>query len=360
MKPMSDDAQVGGLAQTRRPTMEDVALRAGVSRALVSIVFRDQPGAGEQTRARVRAAAAEIGYRPDTRAQLLSRKQTRLIGVSFGVGHEFHADLVTELYAAAQHSGYELVLSGVTSHRKEQRAAQDLLAFRCDAVILLGPSARLAELAAIGRQTPTVVVARAVRAEGIDVVRTDDVTGAELATRHLLELGHRRILHVDGGRAPGAAERRRGYLAAMRAAGLERLTKIIAGGLTEAEGSQAAASLIDRRMRSARMSDGDSATAAVVFNDQSAVGFLATVRAAGINVPQQISVVGYDDSRLARASWARLTTIGQDSAAIAEAAVERATARIAGEPVGKPVLIKPTLIERATTAPPTGRPSPLR
>ena len=371
MKLMSDDAQVDGLAQTRRPTMEDVALRAGVSRALVSIVFRDQPGAGEQTRARVRAAAAEIGYRPDTRAQLLSRKQTRLIGVSFGIGHEFHADLVTELYAAAQHSGYELVLSGVTPNRKEQRAAQDLLAFRCDAVILLGPSARLPELAAIGRQTPTVVVARAVRAEGIDVVRTDDVTGAELATRHLLELGHRRILHVDGGRAPGAAERRRGYQAAMRAAGLERLTKIISGGLTEAEGSQAAASLIGRRMRpegvegrastrSARISDGDRATAAVVFNDQSAVGFLATVRAAGINVPRQISVVGYDDSRLARASWARLTTIGQDSAAIAEAAVERAIARIAGEPAGKPVLIKPTLIERATTAPPTGRPSPLR
>jgi DNA-binding LacI/PurR family transcriptional regulator len=352
--------------------MEDVALRAGVSRALVSIVFRDQAGAGEQTRARVRAAAAEIGYRPDTRAQLLSRKQTRLIGVSFGVGHEFHAELVTELYAAAQRSGYELVLSGVTPNRKEQRAAQDLLAFRCDAVILLGPSARLAELAAIGRQTPTVVVARAARTEGIDVVRTDDVTGAELATRHLLELGHRRILHVDGGRAPGAAERRRGYQAAMRAAGLERLTKIISGGLTEAEGSQAAAaSLIDRQMRPepvegrvstrpARISDGDHATAAVVFNDQSAVGFLATVRAAGINVPRQISVVGYDDSRLARATWARLTTIGQDSAAIAEAAVERAIARITGEPAGKPVLIKPTLIERATTAPPTGGPSPLR
>ena len=226
--------------------MEDVALRAGVSRPLVSIVFRDQPGASEETRARVRAAAAEIGYRPDTRAQLLSRKQTRLIGVSFGVGHEFHAELVTELYAAAQDSGYELVLSGVTPDRREQRAAQDLLAFRCDAVILLGPSARLTDLAAIGRQTPTVVVARAVTAEGIDVVRTDDVTGAELATRHLLELGHSRILHVDGGRAPGAAERRRGYQAAMRAAGLGQLVRIVPGGLTEAEGSRAADWLIDR------------------------------------------------------------------------------------------------------------------
>ena len=97
---------------------------AGVSRPLVSIVFRDQPGAGEETRARVRAAAAEIGYRPDARAQLLSRKQTRLIGVSFGVGHEFHAEQVTELYAAAQDSGYGLVLSGVTPDRREQRTAR--------------------------------------------------------------------------------------------------------------------------------------------------------------------------------------------------------------------------------------------
>jgi DNA-binding LacI/PurR family transcriptional regulator len=133
----------------------------------------------------------------------------------------------------------------------------------------------------------------------------------------------------------------------MRTAGLAQLARIIPGGLTEAEGSRAARSLIDGQYR-------DSATAAFVFNDQSAVGFLATVRASGMDVPRQLSVVGYDDSRLARASWARLTTIGQDTAAIARAAVERAIARITGEPTGKATLIRSTLIERATTAPPNG------
>jgi DNA-binding LacI/PurR family transcriptional regulator len=226
---------------------------------------------------------------------------------------EFHADLVTELYAAAQDSGYELVLSGVTPGRRVQSAAQDLLAFRCDAVILLGPGARLADIAAIGRQTPTVVVARAAAAEGIDVIRTDDVTGAELATRHLLELGHSRIVHVDGGRAPSAAERRHGYrYGARRRSGTPGQHH--PRGLTEAEGSRAAGWLIDGQ-------DPDSATAAVVFNDQSAIGFLASLRASGINVPRRVSVLGYDDSRLARATWARLTTIGQDTAAIARAAV---------------------------------------
>ena len=91
----------------RRPTMEDVAARAGVSRALVSIVFRDAPGAGEQTRARVRAAAAELGYRPDTRARLLGRSRTGLVGVVFGVRHTFHTDLVESLYTAAEPAGYE-------------------------------------------------------------------------------------------------------------------------------------------------------------------------------------------------------------------------------------------------------------
>ena len=117
---MTDDAQVGD-SLADQPWKTSPAGPA--SPALVSIVFRDQPGASDQTRARVRAAAAEIGYRPDSRAQLLSRKQTRLIGVSFGVGHEFHADLLTKLYAAAQDSGYELVLSGVTPDRREQRRA---------------------------------------------------------------------------------------------------------------------------------------------------------------------------------------------------------------------------------------------
>ncbi len=328
--------------------MSDVAARAGVSRALVSIVFRDQPGAGVETRERVRAAAAEIGYRPDSRAQLLSRKQTRLLGVSFGVGHEFHADLVSALYAAAQDRDYELVLSGVTPGRAEQRAAQDLLAFRCDALVLLGPTARPTELAALGRQAPTVVVARAVSTGGVDVVRTDDVTGARLATTHLLDLGHTRIAHIDGGRAPGAAERRRGYQAAMRTAGLGRMITIVPGGLTEAEGSRGAAWFLHQHTEF-------EATAVSVFNDQSAIGFLATVRAAGVDVPRSLSVVGYDDSRLARASWARLTTIGQDTDAIARAAVARAIARIDGEPAGAPVLIKPSLVERSTSASPPPR-----
>lgn len=99
---------------SRTPTMEDVAARAGVSRALVSIVFRSAPGASSATRERVLAAARELDYRPDSRASRLGRTRTRALGVVFGVGHPFHGDVIESLYAAADQTGYEIVLSGVS------------------------------------------------------------------------------------------------------------------------------------------------------------------------------------------------------------------------------------------------------
>ena len=122
-----------------RPTLEDVARHAGVSRALVSIVMRDVPGASDETRARVRRAADEIGYRPDPRARRLRQLRTKLLGVTFAAGQEFHAELVDGVYAAADEFGYEVVLSGVTRHHDEQRAVRTLLDDRCEAVLLLGP-----------------------------------------------------------------------------------------------------------------------------------------------------------------------------------------------------------------------------
>ena len=121
-----------------RPTMTDVARRAGVSRALVSIVFRDVPGASAETRVRVRAAAEELGYRPDRRARLLSRRRTQVLGVAFALGHEFHADLLAGLYRAAAAHDQDLALSGTTADRDEGEAVADLLALRCDALLLLG------------------------------------------------------------------------------------------------------------------------------------------------------------------------------------------------------------------------------
>lgn len=328
--------------------MQDVATRAGVSRALVSIVFRDLPGASAATRERVRAVAAEIGYRPDHRARLLSRRQTRLLGVTFVVAHEFHNDVVVELYAAAAAQDYELVLSGITPGREEAQAVQELVSLRCDGLILIGPTMKAAELDAVGRLTPTVSVARLVSAE-IASVGTDDHAGARLATEHLIELGHTRIVHLDGGRAPGAPQRRRGYQHAMRAAGLADLISIQSGGLSEDHGRDAAQHVLclEKSVRP---------TATFAFNDQCAAGYLAILERAGVRVPEDHSVVGFDNSRIARSLLTQLTTIGQNLPELSRCAVERAVGA-QRQRSRRNLLIAPELVVRESTARPTALPT---
>ncbi len=156
-----------------RVTMEDVAARAGVSRALVSIVFRGVTGASDATRERVLAAARELDYRPDTRASRLGRTRTRMVGVTFSVGAAFHGDLIQSLYTHADAAGYEVVLSGVTPDRSESAAVETLLAERCESIVVLGSALGAAELGRLAGRLPVVSVLRAVRGE-VDVVRTDD------------------------------------------------------------------------------------------------------------------------------------------------------------------------------------------
>ncbi|MCX5336574.1 MULTISPECIES: LacI family DNA-binding transcriptional regulator [unclassified Streptomyces] len=330
----------------KRPTLADVASRAGVSTALVSIVMRGAKGAGEATRERVLQAAREIGYRPDARARLLRSHRSHLLGVQFGLQHPFHSDLVEGIYAAAEPAGYQIALSAVAAGRGEQRAVETLLDDRCEALILLGPQAPAARLAELAGQLPVVSVARRLRPSvpGLEVVRTADDEGARQAVDHLVALGHRDIAHIDGGRAPGAADRRRGYRTAMNRHGLGEYIRILPGGLTEEEGAEAARTLSATRPRP---------TAVLAFNDRCATGVLDLFLRSGVAVPGDISVVGFDDSHLARLAHIDLTTVGQDIARLAGLAVGRAVARLEGAeiPAGEQV-ITPRLVVRGTSAPP--------
>ena len=330
----------------KRPTLADVAARAGVSTALVSIAMRGAKGVSAVTREHIFSVAQEIGYRPDARARLLRSRRSRLLGVQFGLQHPFHADLVECLYAVAEPSGYQITLSAVAASRSEQRATEALLADRCEALILLGPQAPSTRLAKLAAQLPVICVARRLppSAPGVEVVRTADDDGASQAVEHLVALGHRDIVHIDGGRAPGAADRRRGYRTAMRRHGLADRISVLPGGLTEEDGAAAAGVLQAVHPRP---------TAVVAFNDQCAVGLLDVFLRAGISVPGQISVVGFDDSHLARLAHINLTTIGQDIPRLADLAVVRALARLEGENApGRETVIAPHLVIRATTAPP--------
>lgn len=326
----------------RRPTLADVADRAGVSRALVSIVMRDVAGASDSTRERVRRAAEEIGYRPDPRARRLRQHRTKLVGMTFAAAQEFHADLVDGVYRAAEKLGYDVVLSAVTPHRDEPRALRTLLDDRCEGLVLIGSQLPARRLAALEERVPLVVVTR--RVFGVDAVRSDDVAGAVTGVEHLLELGHRRIHYLDGGRAPGAAERLRGYRRAVAAAQVPEV--ISPGGLTEREGAAAAAEMLD---------GGDLPEAVFAFNDRCALGVMDVLIRAGVQVPQQVSVLGFDDSPLAGLAHIALTTLRQDSAGLAAAAMERLVGRLdgtGGSAAGAVDIVRvPTLVVRSSTAP---------
>jgi DNA-binding LacI/PurR family transcriptional regulator len=326
----------------RRPTLADVAAAAGVSTALVSIVMRDKPGASPANRTRVLEAAERLGYRPDSRARLLRSGRSRLLGVVFGVQLAFHGDLLTGLYDAADRAGYELALSAITPDRDEHRAIGGLLQDRCEAMILLSLTAPVRELADLAATMPTVVLMRPVRDPAVDVIRTDDRRGLRQAVDHLVELGHRRIAHIDGGRTPGSADRRRGYLEAMRRHGLTADIQVLPGGPMDEDGTAAARQLL-----------ADPPTAVAAFNDRSAVGVLDTLRRAGLEVPGDVSVVGYDDSSVARLRHVDLTTVAQDATRLAELAVQRAVDRIEGRPVyHREIVVPPHLVVRGTTGPP--------
>ena len=328
----------------RPPTMADVAARAGVSRALVSTVFRDVPGAGPDTRSRVLQAAADLGYRMDNRARMLRRSRTQLLGVVFQIQDAFQCDLVEALYPAATSAGYHLVLSATTPDRDELRAADALLDERCEALLLVAPQASSAQVATLSSRSPTVVLSRRLPSAGADVVRTSDAEVITLALDHLTGLGHTRIAHVDGARMRSSADRRRSYRNRMTRLGLQEHTRVVTGGFTEVDGKTAAAQLL---------AEGELPTAVIAFNDRAAVGVMFELRRAGVDVPGQVSVIGYDDVRMSGLPFIDLTTVGQDSTATAHHAVQRVVARLERlETADQDILVPPYLVQRGTTAPP--------
>ncbi|MFD4506675.1 LacI family DNA-binding transcriptional regulator [Streptomyces sp. NPDC058457] len=325
-----------------RPRLEDVAARVGLSTASVSLVLRGVAGPSERTRQRVLKAAAELGYRPDRTASALASRRSRLLGVMVDVHSPFHAELVEHLHTAAEEVGYDLVLSALTRTRDESTAVETLLAFRCEALILLGPVAPAATLADLDRRAPVVSVGRRIARARLDVVRTADDDGVGQIVDHLVGLGHRAIAYVDGGRGVIATDRRGGYRDAMRRHGLHEHVRVLPGGSTEETGEQTGRRLLD---------DGALPTAVVAYNDQSAIGLLTAFRSAGVDVPGTVSVAGYDDDTLARLSCFNLTTVSQNAREQARHAVTAAVERLdEGRTESREIVLAPTLVVRGTTA----------
>ncbi|MEU5758614.1 LacI family DNA-binding transcriptional regulator [Nocardia sp. NPDC047648] len=330
-----------------RPTMEDVAARAGVSRALVSLVMRDSPKVSEHRRRAVLDAAEDLGYQPHILARSLASRTSNIVGVLVSdLRNAFFADVVEGMDAAAQESGLELILNtGRRSAAREHTALESLLSFRPGGVILLSPILPAAAIRAAAQQAPLVLVSRTSTVAGIDTVNDDGEAGATLAVDHLVSLGHRRIVHLDGGGAFTSAPRRKGYRAAMRRHGLEPM--VVPSEHTDSAGMAAVRKLLNLFSRDTFP------TALVCGNDFNAVGAMSALEEAGLRVPEDVSVIGYDNTSLAALRHVALTTIDQPRIRMGSLAIEAIAERLRDgrtRPVRR--RLEPTLVVRSTTTAP--------
>ena len=330
-----------------RPTMEDVALRAGVSRALVSLVMRGSPKVSELRRSAVLKAADELGYSPHAMARSLASRTSTVLGVMVSDLHNaFFAEVVDGIDAVAREQGFDIIINtGGRSPTRERRALDSLLSFRPAGVALLSPVVPANAISKAAEQVPIVLVARSSRVSNVDTVNDDGEQGCGLAIDHLVSLGHRRIAHLDGGEGTQAGPRRRGYMAAMTRHGLT--PQVVSSEYTDVAGSRAIRSLI---------SSGELPTAILACNDFNAVGAISALEDAGLRVPQDVSVVGYDNTSLAALRHVSLTTIDQPRNEFGRLAAEALLQRVRGERT-EPVrhLLHPSLVVRSTTAPPGTR-----
>ena len=335
------------MERQRPATMLDVASRAGVSRSLVSTVFRNVPGASPATRSRVLAAAAELGYTPDDRARRLRSHGSRVIGVTLTATQPFHVALVESLHDEADLMGYELSLSLSTGSRNLTRAVGTLLAQRCAAVILIGPTApddEIGALAAHSPDMPVIVVDGHVDLTTIDALRVDDVAALMTTVGHLVDLGHRQIWYADGGHFVSAQPRRHAFLTAMAAYGLTEQVRIVASGGTAMDGAQTGLDLL---------SAGELPTALIAYNDRAACGIIDVLSRGGTRFPQDMSIVGFDNIPEAAMPHISLTTIEQRSQTLVKATAETLMRRLDGAPPGGLRLVQPgPLVVRTSSGPP--------
>jgi DNA-binding LacI/PurR family transcriptional regulator len=328
-------------------TILDVAEHAGVSKSLVSLVMRGSPQVSDERRRAVLRAADALGYRPNAVARSLVRKRSAMIGVILSDLHNpFFAEVVDGIEEEALAADYHALFS--TGGRRadgESVAIEKLLQLRTDGLILASIVLPAREILAAAATAPVVLVARPSRWREVDSVTNDDRAGAKLAVEHLVALGHRSIAHIDGGRGAGAASRRTGYLEAMRGHGLAGSSTVAGGDYTEEGGARGVAALLR----------GNVPTAIFVANDLAAVGALQALAEHGLRVPDDVSLVGYDNTALAALGHINLTTVDQPRRDMGATAVRLLLERLdEGRSRARHLVVAPNLVVRGTTGPPPG------
>ena len=329
-----------------RPVMADVARLAGVSHQTVSRVLNGHPNVSSATKANVLAAIRDLGYRPNTAARALVTGKTNVLGViSFDTTLYGPASMLYGIERAAR-PGHFVAIASLPSFDRASltEAVQRFLGEAVAGIIVIAPqNAAVEALEGLAIGVPLVAVGCGVTAR-LPSVRIDNVAGAELATRHLLDLGHRTVHHIGGPDSwHDARDRIDGWRQALRAAGAPE-PGMPRGDWSARSGYEAGRQLAAR----------PEVTAVFCANDPMAVGFLRAAAEAGRRVPQDVSVVGFDDVQEAAYFSPPLTTVRQDFGALGERALHLLMSQITagGEAPPLPPIVPELIVRSSSAAPP--------
>jgi LacI family transcriptional regulator len=330
----------------RASTIVDVAREAGVSVATVSRVVNGNPNVTPETRRRIEAIVGRLRYVPHTAARSLVTKRSHMIGVLLpDLYGEFFSELIRGIDAAARELGLHLLLSSSHDDASEMAAAVRAMHGRVEGLVILAP--QLEGVRILDRTTPTVFINSKVPAGESPLLAIDSYGGARAMVRHLVAAGHRSIAHIAG---PvdnfDAHERERGYRDELAASLRGVRPHVIRGDFTEASGFAACREL-------ARAAGAARPAAVFAGNDMMALGCLAGLGAAGLTVPRDIALAGFDDVPLAAYARPALTTMRVPIFELGRGAVTQLAAAIAvrGEPpeaAPPPILFEPELVIRDT------------
>ena len=334
----------------RAPVMADVAQAAGVSHQTVSRVLNDHPNVKPATRDRVLAAIRELGYRPNVAARALVTRRTRTLGViSFNTTLYGPASMLYGIEQAAKDLDYFVAVAALSAldRRSVLDAVERLRDQAVEGMIVIAPqNSAVSALSQVRSDIPLVAVGCGTHA-ALSSVAVDNEAGAARATGYLLDLGHRTVHHVAGPRSwLDAQEREAGWRRVLTERGAPIPEPVYGGDWSSRSGFE-----LGRELATRLREDPDPVTAVFCANDHIALGVLRAFHEAGRAVPEDASIVGFDDMPESGYFLPPLTTVHQDFAELGRRSVDLLVARLAGAPVPTaPVHLAPSLVVRASAA----------
>ena len=334
-------------------TIKDVARLAGVSVATVSRVINNSPKASDVSRQAVSSAMEALNYHPNANARALAQQSTETVGLVVGdVSDPFFGAMVKAVEQVAYNTGnFLLIGNGYHNEEKERQAIEQLIRHRCAALVVHAKLIPDAELADLMKQIPGMVLINRILS-GFEkrCVALDDRYGAWLATRHLIQQGHTRIGYICSNHAISDAEDRlQGYYDALKEHGLPCNDRLVTFAEPDESGGELAMTELLGR--------GKQFTAVACYNDSMAAGAMGVLNDNGIDVPQEISLMGFDDVLVSRYVRPRLTTIRYPIVTMATQAAELALALADSRPLPDIThLFSPTLVRRHSVISPNEAP----